>query len=70
MASLDSRIPILILERAQLTQLHLDHHAGFLLSLMDGTTTVETLLDVSGMQADEALRLLDDLIRQGVVALK
>jgi hypothetical protein len=69
MASIASRIPALAIERAQLMRLHLDHHAGFLLSLVDGRTTVETLLDLSGMQTDETLRLLDELIGQGVVTL-
>lgn len=51
----------------QLKALSLDHRTGFLLSCIDGRSTVEDVLDVSGMQALDALRMLYDLIVQGVI---
>lgn len=47
--------------------LGLDHRAGFLLSLVDGTTTVDELVDLSGMKRHEALRLLAELLDVGAV---
>jgi hypothetical protein len=47
-----------------------DHRAGYLLSLIDGQTTVEGLLDLSAMSAEETLTLLKDLLKQGLVAVR
>ena len=63
-------IPVPVLRGAELRDLHLDRYAGFLLSLMDGVTTVEMLLDVCAMPTEEALRVLDELVRSGVVELR
>jgi hypothetical protein len=53
----------------QLRWLSLDHRAGFLLSLIDGSSSVEELLDISGMPRFEALRTLCDLLEQNVITL-
>lgn len=53
----------------ELRWLNLDHRAGFLLSLVDGTLTVEELLDVSGMARLESLRLISALLEQRVLRL-
>jgi hypothetical protein len=49
--------------------LTLDHRAGFLLSLVDGQSTVEDLIDICGMARLDALRILVELHTRGVVAL-
>ena len=53
----------------QVRWLTLDHRAGFLLSLIDGGSTVEQLLDISGMTRLDALRILYQLLDQRVIAL-
>jgi hypothetical protein len=53
----------------QIRWLSLDHRAGFLLSLVDGESSIETLLDISGMPRLEALRILFGLLDQRVIAL-
>lgn len=53
----------------QIRWLSLDHRAGFLLSLVDGQSSIETLLDISGMPRLEALRILYALLDQRVIAL-
>lgn len=53
----------------QIRWLSLDHRSGFLLSMVDGITTVEELLDVSGMPRLDALRLVCDLMDQKVIGL-
>lgn len=45
----------------------LDPRTAFLLSRIDGTMSVDELLEISGMPRLEALRLLAQLLRQGVV---
>ncbi|MDF3069355.1 MAG: hypothetical protein K0R38_4956 [Polyangiaceae bacterium] len=49
--------------------LSLDHRSGFVLSLIDGSSTVEELLDISGMNRLDALRILYTLYDQRVIAL-
>lgn len=53
----------------QIRWLSLDHRAGFLLSLIDGSSTIEELLDISGMTPLDALRILHGLFDQRVIAL-
>lgn len=53
----------------QIRWLSLDHRAGFMLSLIDGSSTVEELLDISGMNRLDALRILYTLYDQRVVTL-
>jgi hypothetical protein len=53
----------------QIRWLSLDHRAGFLLSLVDGQSSIETLLDISGMPRLEALRILFGLLDQRVIVL-
>ena len=49
--------------------LSLDHRAGFLLSLVDGQSTVDEILDISGMSRLDALKIIFDLTTQQVVRL-
>jgi hypothetical protein len=58
--------------QAQITShaARLDGRAGFILSLIDGATTVESLLDLSGMPIDETLGILEDLSLHGIVEMR
>ena len=49
--------------------LSLDHRAGFLLSLVDGSLTLEEILDISGMSKLDALRMMYTLFDQRVITL-
>ncbi len=49
--------------------LALDHRAGFLLSLVDGQSTVDEILDISGMTRLDALKIIFDLAERQVVRL-
>jgi len=53
----------------QIRWLTLDHRAGFLLSLIDGGSTVDQILDISGMPRLDALRIMYQLLDQRVIAL-
>ena len=48
----------------------LDHREGFILSLLDGVSSVETVLDIAGMPPAEALAVLCDLCARGIVSLE
>jgi hypothetical protein len=63
------RVPSVLVQRTQLRWLSIDHRAGFVLSLVDGSSTVEMILDVCGMPKLDALRILSELVQQRIVAL-
>jgi HD-GYP domain-containing protein (c-di-GMP phosphodiesterase class II) len=66
LGSLD-RVLRVAMAGANLAALSLDHRAGFVLSFVDGMSSVEDLLDVSGLPRLELLRILCELVRAGVV---
>jgi hypothetical protein len=60
-------VPRVTLAREELNVAELDHRDYFLVSLMDGRTTLEELLDICGMPSEEALALIEGLVRRGIV---
>jgi response regulator RpfG family c-di-GMP phosphodiesterase len=48
----------------------LDHRAGFLLTFIDGVSPLEMLLDVTGLHRLDVLRIVDELVRAGVVRMR
>lgn len=58
------------LARDQVRWLSLDHRSGFLLSLVDGNTTIEEILDLSGMPRLDALRILFSLFQERIIAFR
>jgi hypothetical protein len=64
------RVPTVIVARTHMRWLSMDHRAGFILSLVDGHSTIEMILDVCGMPKLDALRILHDLLQQRIVALR
>lgn len=65
-----TRVPMVVVPRTQMRWLSLDHRAGFVLSLVDGSSSVEMILDVSGMPRLDALRILQELVAQKIVAFR
>jgi hypothetical protein len=62
-------IPHLAIPPEELHAAELDHREYFLISLLDGRTSIETLIDICGMPSEEALALLDGLVRRGILGL-
>ena len=60
-------VPRLLVDLSEIMRDNLSSDAGFLLSLLDGATSVEDLVSLSGMDAFEALRILHKLIDAGIV---
>lgn len=63
-------VPLVIMSGDELRAVSLDHRAGFLLSHVDGLSSLEMILDVSGMPRLDALRILVELVQKRVVALR
>lgn len=61
--------PRLLMTADQLRWLSLDHRAGFLLSMVDGQSTLEEILDVSGMSRLDAMRILCELLDRKVITI-
>jgi hypothetical protein len=64
------RVPVVEVAREQLRWLSIDHRAGFVLSLVDGVSSLEMILDVSGMPPLDALRILFELVQQRIISLR
>jgi hypothetical protein len=54
----------------ELKRLQLDHRAGFLISLMDASLDLETLVDLSGMDRADVLGLVRSFYESGVVVFR
>ncbi len=64
------QVPVMMIPHGELRWLALDHRAGFVLSLVDGTSTIEEIVDVSTMPRLEVLRTLYNLLTQNVLSLR
>ncbi len=62
--------PCVTMSPQALKRLPLDHRAGFVMSLMDGTLDLDTLVELSGMSRDDALGLVRNLFDSGVVEFR
>jgi hypothetical protein len=67
--SMLSRTPIVLVAKADLRAVRLDHQSAFLVSLIDGVTSVESLIDLSGMPSEETLARLEELQLRHIVVL-
>jgi len=68
LGSLD-QVPSIAMSPADIAGLRLDVVTGFLLSRIDGLTTLRELALAPGLPPDHALRVLSELYLQGVIAL-
>lgn len=62
--------PYVAMSNEALKRLPLDHRAGFVLSLMDGSLDLETIVELCGMEPEEALGLVRDLHASGVIGFR
>jgi hypothetical protein len=61
--------PKLIASRATIAKAPIDTRTAFVLSLVDGRNSVEAIIDMSGMRADEVNTILARLGRLGLITL-
>ena len=62
-----TRVPSVAVDGSEVRWLGLDHRAGFLLSRVDGASTIDELVDLSGMARHEALKILVELMDAGAL---
>jgi hypothetical protein len=63
-------VPVHAMAESEVRWLGLDHRAGFLLSRVDGLSTVDEVLDICGMPRLEALKTLVDLLERGAIRVE
>jgi hypothetical protein len=63
-------VPWLTVTLDELRGLPLDHRAMFLVSLIDGTCSIEMLADISCRKLDEVTALFTMLVQAGAVELR
>ena len=63
-------IPELLVDAGKITQFDLPPDAGFVLSLVDGATSVADMISVSGMDPFDALRILQGLLESEIVSMR
>lgn len=64
------RVPFMAVASTELRWLSIDHRAGFVLSHVDGISSLEQILDVSGMPRLDALRILYELVQHRVISFR
>ncbi len=62
-------VPRVTMSAEEMRVLSLDHRAGFLLSFIDGSMSIDEVLDVSSMPELDALRMMFELRMQGVIEI-
>jgi hypothetical protein len=62
-------VPWLMMSHAEVMGLVMDHREGFLLSLIDGRTSIATLIDLAAMPRHKVLIIIGRWLAMGVVAL-
>jgi hypothetical protein len=65
-----SGTPYVAMTLAEVQRLPLDPRAGFLMSMIDGASTIPDLCDLAGMPEDEVVSVLTELARHKVIAFK
>ncbi len=62
-------VPRVIVQPGRMRDLPIDPRVAFLLSRIDGESSIETLVDVTGFRAEEVVTLLARLVQLGAVAM-
>lgn len=61
-------VPRVLAKESEIAWLNMDHRAGFLFSQVDGSTSMEDLIAVSGLDNLDALRILVKLLEQDAIS--
>lgn len=62
-------VPVIVIPSRELGALPVDPASGRVLRCIDGRADLDTVLEASGLAADEALGIIDDLVFLGAVTL-
>ena len=64
-----ARLPRVVVTASQIRALPIDPRVAFVLSHIDGQSSVETLVDVTGFAADELRSVLARLVQLGAITI-
>jgi hypothetical protein len=67
--AMPSFAPKLLKTGGELTSAPLDSRDAFVISLIDGTMSMQAIVDISGMPRAEMAAILDRLVQLGIIAL-
>jgi hypothetical protein len=62
-------VPRVLVSPEEVIWLDLDHRSGFLLAQVDGASTFEEIIELSGMERLESLRIVAALVQKGVIGV-
>ena len=60
-------VPHVAIAASEVREHALDHREGYVLSLVDGVSTVDALCDITGLPKEETMRVLAELCERGVI---
>lgn len=66
---IEKLIPRMLVRMNEISKFPIDPRSAFLLGYVDGSLSVEEILDLCALPASEALEVVDRLQRLGVIAL-
>jgi hypothetical protein len=66
----EERIPIVMVPPDLLVHMRLDHREAFLVSFIDGQSSLDAVLQASGMPMLEGLRAICELIEKKIIGLR
>jgi len=64
------KVPVLRLGPSELAKLPLDHRAGFILSFVDAMSSIDAIIDASGMPGADVVRVIEQLVAMKVIELR
>ena len=62
--------PHVLISSEEVIWLNLNHRAGFILSQIDGTVTFDDIISLSGMPRLDTVRILTQLLKDGVIGVR
>lgn len=66
----DEAVPVVVVQKAEIRWLGLDHQSAYLLSRIDGGLTIGELLDICGLDVLDALKAFALLVESRAIELK
>jgi hypothetical protein len=63
------KVPVVVLQHEALAQLTLDGRASMLLALLDGRSSIQTILDIGILNPIDTLGAIEHLVEKGVIIL-
>ena len=63
-------VPVVVMAHHELRARSLERNAAFVLACIDGSSSIEEIIDIAGLPADQTRRALSRLVREGIVQIR